>query len=426
VEDVPTLARRAVQTALAPPTGPVFLSVPVDIQLEQVEPARLELFPPYLPDRRIRPPVEAVQQAADLLAQANNPAILAGSRVMETNAVAELAALAEQLGAPVLAESTPSHGRLPIPADHPLYAGIIPFWSPDVRQRLADFDVIMAVGINVLRLYIHREPARPIPEHIRLIHLDMDPWEIGKNYPIEVGLLGDPKAGLADLSRRLAEVAPAEQVAAARQRLESYAAARRAEQVALLAEIKSQQALRPLTPLTMMKALADVLPPDVAVVESAISTHHNLLEKLGVLKDPSGRFGHRGWALGWGLGCAIGVKLAWPERPVLGLLGDGSSLYGIQGLWTAAHHHIPVTFVIANNAQYKILKVGGEVMGLPQMAQQKFLGIDLVEPEVDFVGLARSLGVEAYRVTEPVELSERVAAALNRTEPLLLDVPIQR
>ena len=82
--------------------------------------------------------------------------------------------------------------------------------------------------------------------------------------------------------------------------------------------------------------------------------------------------------------------------------------------------------MIANNAQYKILKVGGEVMGLPQMARQKFLGIDLVEPEVDFVGLARSLGVEAYRVAEPAELSERVAAALDRTEPLLLDVPIQR
>jgi benzoylformate decarboxylase len=278
----------------------------------------------------------------------------------------------------------------------------------------------------VLRLYIHREPARPIPEHIRLIHLDVDPWEIGKNYPVEVGLLGDPKAGLAELSRRLAEVALAEQAAAARQRLADYTASRQAEQAALLAEIESQQSQRPLTPLTMMKALADVLPPDVAVVESAISTHNNLLERLGVLKDPSGRFAHRGWALGWALGCAIGVKLAWPERPVLGLLGDGASLYGIQGLWTAAHHHIPVTFVIANNAQYKILKVGGEVMGLPRMAQQKFLGIDLVEPEVDFVGLARSLGVEAYRVTEPAELSERVATSLDRTEPLLLEVPIQR
>jgi benzoylformate decarboxylase len=175
-----------------------------------------------------------------------------------------------------------------------------------------------------------------------------------------------------------------------------------------------------------MGALCRVLPPNGAVVEEAVTTHHNLLERLGVLRDPSGHFAHRGWALGWGLGCAVGVKLAWPDRPVVALLGDGAALYGIQGLWTAAHHRIPVTFLIANNAQYRILKIGGDVMQLPQMAEKKYLGLDLVEPEVDFVGLARSFGVTAHRVTEPDELSERVRDALNRTEPILLDVPIER
>ena len=181
-----------------------------------------------------------------------------------------------------------------------------------------------------------------------------------------------------------------------------------------------------MTPLTFMGALARVLPSNVAVVEEAATTHHNLLERLGVLKDPSGHIAHRGWALGWGIGSAIGAKLAWPERPVVALIGDGASLYGIQGLWTAAHHHIPVTFLIANNAQYKILKVSGNVMALPQIAQGKHLGMDLVEPEIDFVSLARSFGVEAHRVTEPKELTERISEALQRSEPLLLDVPIER
>ncbi|MGB9301905.1 MAG: thiamine pyrophosphate-dependent enzyme, partial [Anaerolineae bacterium] len=142
--------------------------------------------------------------------------------------------------------------------------------------------------------------------------------------------------------------------------------------------------------------------------------------------DPTGHIGPRGWALGWGVGCAVGVKLAWPERPVVAVLGDGSALYGIQGLWTAAHHHVPVVFLIANNAQYKILKLIGTELQLPQVSQGKYLGMDLAEPEVDFVGLARSLGVEAVRVTEPVELSERVRDALHRKEPILLDVPIER
>lgn len=424
VEDVPTVVRRAIQTALTPPTGPVFLSLPVDVQLESAD--GLGLTPPHIPDQRVRPPLDALHEAAEILAQARNPAILAGSRVTEATAVDELVTLAERLGAPVLAEQQTSHGRLPMPADHPLYAGSLPLWSPDVRQLLAGFDVILAVGMNLLRLFIYREPACPIPEHIRLIQLDADPWELGKNYPVEVGLLGDPKAGLAELAQRVSEIYPADQVQAAARRREEYAAQRAAEREALLAEMDAQRDQRPMTPFTFMGALSRVLPSNVAVVQEAVTTDNNLLERLGVLRDPSGYFSHRGWALGWGLGCAVGVKLAWPDRPAMALLGDGAALYGIQGLWTAAHHHIPVTFVIANNAQYKILKVSGNVMQLPQMAQKNYLGMDLVEPEVDFVGLARSFGVEAHRVTEPDELSERMRDSLNRTEPILLDVSIER
>jgi benzoylformate decarboxylase len=424
VEDVPLVVRRAVQTALTPPTGPVFLSLPVDVQLENLE--QPDLTRPCIPDRRVRPPLGAVRQAAEILSQARNPAILAGSRVTEADAVAELVALAEQLGAPVLSESTTSHGRLPMPADHPLYAGPLPLWSPDIRQRLADYDVILAVGLNVLRLYIYREPACPIPEHVRLIQLDANPWELGKNYAVEVGLLGDPQAGLAELSQHIAKIYPADQAQAAVRRREAHAAQRASERESLLATIKAQRDQRPMTSLTFMGALARVLPPNTAVVEEAVTTHRNVLERLGVLRDPSGHFAQRGWALGWGLGCAIGVKLAWPERPVVALVGDGAALYGIQALWTAAHHHIPVTFVIANNAQYKVLKDSGNVMALPQMALKNYLAMDLVEPEVDFVGLARSFGVEAQRVTEPDELSERVGEALYRTKPLLLEVVIER
>jgi benzoylformate decarboxylase len=424
VEDVPTVARRLVQTALTPPTGPVFLAVPVDVQLEEAD--GLDLYPAHVPSRRVRPPLEAVREAAEFLAQAQNPGILAGSRVTEADAVAELVTLAERLGAPVLAEQQTSHGRLPMPADHPLYTGGLPLRSPDIRQRLEDFDVILAVGMNVLRLFLYQEPARVIPEHVRLIHLDADPWEIGKNYPVEVGLLGDPKAGLAELDQRLSEIQSSEQAGQAKKRLAEHSARRAAEREALLAEIDAQWDQRPMTPRAFIGALRRALPSHVAVVEEAVTAHGNLLETLGVFGDPAGYFAPRGWALGWGVGCAVGVKLAWPDRPVMALLGDGASLYGIQGLWTAAHHHVPVVFVIANNAQYKILKIVGAEMDLSQMAESQFPGMDLVEPEIDFVGLARSFGVEAHRVVEPGELAERVSEALDGTEPVLLDVPMER
>ena len=424
VEDLPQAVRRAAQVALTPPTGPVFLALPVDVQVEPAD--GLDLRGPRLPDRRVRPPAEALAQTAALLVAARSPAILAGSRVLEAGGVAALAALAGQIGAPVFAEMQTSHGRLPLPADHPLYAGILPQWAPDIRARLAEFDVILVAGMNLLRELVYRGPAAAIPESVRLIQLDNDPWELGKNYPVEVALLGDPAAGLAELAERVAALQDADHAAAAAGRRAAHAARRAAERARLEAEIASQWDARPMTPLALMAALARVLPPNAAVIEEAATTHGNVLERLGVLRDPTGHFAHRGWVLGWGLGCAVGVKLAWPDRPVVGLLGDGAALYGIQGLWTAARYRVPVTFVIANNAQYKILKASAGVMGLAHVPRLDYRGMDLDDPAVDFVGLARSLGVEAHRVAEPDALAEMVAGSFGRDAPLLVEVPIVR
>ncbi|MBN1314821.1 MAG: thiamine pyrophosphate-binding protein [Anaerolineales bacterium] len=424
VEDMATAVRRAVQTALTPPTGPVFLSLPIDVQLENLD--MPDVYPPSIPDRRVRPPLESLKKAVEKLVYAVNPVILAGSRVTESGAALELVRLAELLGAPVLAEQQTSHARLPMPADHPLYAGTLPLWSPDIRRKLELYDVIFAVGMNLLRLYIHHEPASPIPEHLYLIHLDANPREIAKNYPVDIGLMGDPKAGLAELSQLVSEIQSATQAQYAAKRLDRYAAGRLREREVFLAEIDAMKTRRPMPAQVFMGALASALPPDAAVVEEAATTHLGILEKLGAIKDAANYIAHRGWALGWGVGSAIGVKLAWPDRPVVALLGDGASLYGIQGLWTAAHYNIPVTFIIANNTQYKILKDSGKVMQLPRLAQHNFPNMDLVDPEVDFCGLARSLGVRARRVTEPDELVEIVKMSVNGSDPVLLDVTIER
>jgi len=418
VQDIPNATRRAIQAALTPPTGPVFLSLPIDVQMEAAN--GLDVAPAHVPDRRVRPPRAALQRAAEILAAARNPAILAGSRVTETDAMKELAAVAERLGAPVFAENTTAHGRLPIAPDHPLYLGILPYWSPDARQTLADFDVIFAVGIKLLRLYIWCEPERPIPEHIRLVQLDNDPREIGKNFPVEVGLVGDPKCGLAELDELLGGM----KVTEAEARRRRWSQQKQLDRTTLEGKIDKQRDCRPLSPLTLMNALSRVLPTNAAVVEEAITTHNNVFERLGTLKDPTGHFGHRGWALGWGMGCALGVKLAWPERPVLALLGDGAALYGIQGLWTAAHHNIPVTFVVCNNSQYKILKVCGDMLPLPEMRKGNYLAMDLTQPYVDFVGLAKAFGVDAWRLTEPDEIGDLVGESLKSDRPRLFEVAL--
>lgn len=424
VQDLPTALRRAAQAALTPPTGPVFMAIPMDVQIELCD--ALDLSPIRLPDHRVRPPRDAIRQAAEWLRQAKNPGILAGSRVTETDAVAELVEVAELLGAPVITEPGTTHGRLPFPSAHPLNGQGLPLWSPEVRERLAEFDVLLVVGMDLLRQYVYHEPARAIPEHIRLVHIDEDPRQLGKNYPVEVGVIGHTKMSLAELSRQLNELLTDEDSAAARRRAAERIARHAAVRQALNDEIERHQTARPLTSLALMGALARVLPDDVAVIEEAVTTTNTTFERLGVLKNTTGYFGHRGWALGWGLGCAIGAKLAWPHRPVLALLGEGAATYGVQGLWSAARYRIPVTFVICNNAQYQVLKIGAKGLQLPHAVAGQFEGLDLVEPEIDYVGLARSFGVEAHRITEPDELAERVGESFTRDRPILFDVPITR
>ncbi len=424
LEDLPTAVRRAVAMALTPPRGPVFLSIPMDLQMATAE---LDLSPAKLVSYRVRPPLDALQAASAVLAKANRPAILAGSRVTEADAVGELVLVADRLGAPVFAEPGHSHGRLPFPADHPLYGQTIPLWAPDIARRLAEFDVLLVVGMDLLREYVYQGPQPAIPRHLRLVQLDESAYQIGKNYPVEVGVLGDVKAALAELDSLLVDGMSAHERERAEARLHERSRLHREIQYKLRAQIAARADARPLAPGVMMESLSRILPANVAVVEEAVTTTGTIFERLGALKNTSGYFAHRGWALGWGLGCAVGVKLAWPERPVLALVGDGAAMYGFQALWSAAHHKLPLTFVICNNSQYQILKSGAAGLGLPAAKAGQFVGMDLTSPEIDMVSLAVALGVPAERVAEPAELAERVAASLHSAEgPRLFDVPIER
>ena len=204
VEDIPSAVRRAVQTAMAPPTGPVFLALPLDVQMAEAA-AGFDLSPPRLPDFRVRAPIEALRRAAEILAGAKQPGILVGSRICEADAVAELVSVAQRLGAPVMHEATTSHGRCSFPSDHPLASSQLPFWSPDVREYLDQFDVLLVAGMKLMQQYIYHEP-RPIPEHVRLVHVDEDPWELNKNYPLAAAVIGHPKNALAELAVSLDEI----------------------------------------------------------------------------------------------------------------------------------------------------------------------------------------------------------------------------
>ncbi len=423
VEDMSRYVRRAVQEALTPPTGPVFLSLPVDLQAETTEDP--DLRPASLSNHQCRPPAEALDRAAKLLLEAQRPVVLAGSRVTEYGACDALARLAESAGAPVYSDYQGSYGRLPIAADHPLYAGGLGLFSPEIRRQLERHDVIVVAGMDFLRQYIYHEPANPISDGCRLIQIDINSREIAKNYPVDVGIAGDMRVALDELSTRVDACVKWEPSQRALERRGEIGRWRERELERLRSEIEQERGRRPMAAEALIASLARVLPPDAAFIEEAPTTNRNLLARLGVPHDPTGHFSHRGWALGWGMGCALGVKLAWPERVALALIGDGSALYGIQGLWTAARYRIPVVFVVANNSEYRILKTCSDAMKLPQALQGRYESLDLSDPAIDYVTLAHGFGVEAARVEDARELEARLEASLNREKPLLLEAVVE-
>jgi benzoylformate decarboxylase len=417
--DLPRLIHRAAKTALAPPTGPVFLSIPGDI-LRANE--NLDLMAPTRVAARIRGDRDAVETASRLLAEAKRPVIMAGDVVAQSRAHAELIELAELIGAPVYTEFVPNTASFP--SSHPLYRGALVRLAPEVRKVLEQYDVLFSVGGDLFTLSLPSD-VDPMPADIALIHLDLDPWELGKNYPAAAAIFGDPKATLPDITAAVRERMSSGARAAARERLDRAAKAIAAEREALKAKARSFAEAQPVQPLALLAAVADTLPKDAVVIEEALSSGPGIRQLIRS-DDPQSFFGLRGGGIGWGLPAAIGAKLALPDRPVVALIGDGSAMYTCQALWTAAHYRINVAFIILNNSSYRILKQRLHALrGLAEQADS-YVGMELVDPKIDFVGLARSLGIAAERAKTVAETTDLLGKALNGGGPMLIDVELDR
>jgi benzoylformate decarboxylase len=419
IEDLPRLVRRAAKTALAPPSGPVFLSLPADVL--QAEGA-VELGAATRVAPRIRGDREAVEAAGETLARAERPLILAGDAVARSDAHAELVAVAEALGAPVYAEGVANTASFP--SSHPLFRGAVARMAPAVRQLLLDADVLFSVGGDLLTLSLPFD-VDPMPPGLEVIHLDIDPWELGKNYPTGVAILGDPKATLPEILAAIeARMTPARRQQA-RERLLANRAAKSRQVEELRTRARAEAQRTPITPLAVMSAVADALPSEAVVVDESISSGGGLRVLLRS-DDPRSFYGLRGGGIGWGLPAAIGVKLALPDRPVVALVGDGSAMYTCQALWTAAHYRVDVVFVLLNNASYRILKQ--RIHALKGFAAQadRFIAMDLDDPRIDFVGLAQSLGVRAERIEKTADVGPALGRALTTRGPTLLDVELDR
>jgi benzoylformate decarboxylase len=419
LQDLPRMVQRAVKTALAPPMGPVFLSLPGDVLKAEAD---LDLLTPTRVAPRIRGDADAIAAAADLLATAERPVIMAGDAVAQSNGLAELAALAEAIAAPVYVEFVPNSASFP--TSHPLYRGAMTRSQAGVREVLDRHDLLFSVGGDLFSWSLPSK-VEPMPPGLPLIHLDTDPWQIGKNYPAAVGIFGDPKATLPDITAAVRARMTAGAKTAANARLRTAADAAKAEREALVAKARALADRSPVQPLALLEAIGAMLPNNAVVLEEILSSAPGA-RSLIQSNDAQSFFGLRGGGIGWSLPAAIGVKLALPDRPVVSLTGDGSALYTAQGLWTAAHARVPVTWMIFNNTSYRILKQRVLAMRGASEQTDRFVGMELNNPPVDFVGMARSFGIRGERARTVKDATELLAQSLKDNGPTLIDVELDR
>ena len=417
--DIPVAIRRAFKEAKTPPTGPVFVSFPWDTLDEEVDFEAVASSEGYF---RIRPDAAAVDRATELLAGAENPMIVVGDRVAQSNAVEQVVRVAEQTGARVVATS---YSEVNFPTAHPQWGGMLNTNSPATARQFQNADVVLAVGTDVFASFLYVDVPFLNPD-TKLIHLDSNYWEIEKSYPTEVGIMADPAAGMADLAVSLESNMSGGQREAAATRAATLAAARERDAERYQERIAATWNNSPMPVERMMHELADAVPENTIIADEAV-TSRPAVNRAFDFEKPGDIYGIRGGALGWAMPGALGVKLAHPDRPVLAVVGDGASMYTVQALWTASRYNIPVVYAICNNQAYRILKVNMEVYLRDMLDDRErasdYVGMDFAN-RLDLAMMAHAMGVHGERVDDPTEIGPAIKRAFESGKPALLDITI--
>jgi benzoylformate decarboxylase len=390
-EDVPAAIARAYYLAMQPPCGPTFVSVPIDDWDVQTQPVGARRV-----STRIAPDATSLQRLMSALSVSKRPVFVVGGAVDRDGAWAQLVRLAEMHGAVVWA--SPLIGRCSFPENHRLFAGQLPAFREEICSRLAAHDLVVAIGAPIFTY--HAEGHGPyLPPGMQAFQLTEDPdWAAS-------ALAGDSIVGSVSLS------------------IEALLTASRAAGPAPQQGRATAPRLAltdPLTDAMLVQTLAELRPADSIIVEEAPSTRGAIQHYLPIMRAES-FFTCSSGGLGHSMPAAVGVALGMADRQanrkVIALIGDGSAMYAIQSLWTAAQLKLPITFVIVNNSRYQALHHFSQRFGIANP-----VGTDL--PGIDFVGIAKAQGCEGVRVTRAAELETTLRAALAAPRPILVEVVV--
>ena len=414
-EDLPRIVRRAAKVAMTPPTGPVFISLPGDILNEE---GALELGARTRVDTRVRPIDSTLEKTAERILSASNPVIVAGHELATDDALQEAAEFASIIGCPVY-QQTVQYGAHFL-SEHPGFMGALSRDQQQVRDVLSPYDLLIVLGADVLRMSVWSS-VEPLPEGMKIVQIGQRDWEMGKNFPTELAIRADVKETLKALNPKLMERGGADQKSKADESLNKLSSKNwSAKREVMVKELTAAPQTGAIDPAWMVMKIVATMPEETIIVDEGIISSRALMSLLPY-RTSSSLFGMASGGIGWGVPAACGVQAAHPEKPLIAIIGDGSSMYSIQALWTAANQKLPVNYVICDNGGYRIIK---ERL-FSFHGNENFIGMDFKEPAVDFVGLANSVGVPSVRVVDHSELVPALEDALNNTSgPNLISVTV--
>ena len=419
-DQIPGAIRRAFNEANSHPKGPVYVGFTSNALEDSAE---MNIVPSSTIHDSSRPDLDAIGEAAALLLNSKSPMMIVGDRVSDDGALDQAVELAETLGLPVYQ----SRGaEVSFPTTHPQFMGGHSLRVAKNREALQEADLVLAIGMDTFDELFYWGDVILGPE-VKLIHIDPIPGRVGRSEPTDVGIVSHCGTAIEELIRSLkSRLSP---VTEAEIRVRADAVAQQSiESRSLFDEsVLPRWEDRPMTPARMMSELAGALPQNAIVVDDAISSRGVLRHYFQATKRGDIR-GVRGQSIGGGIGATMGTQCANPGRPVFGIIGDGSAMMTIQGLWTAANDNIPCIFVICNNGMYRVLKVNfdvyqREVLGETEPAGSNLPYSDFPTP-FDIAAIANSMGVHGERIVEPSEIAPAVERAVTSGKPALLDIVI--
>ncbi len=419
-DELSLLLHRAFKIASDPPAGPVFVALPIDVMEQETDNAAARAGGLY---RASLPDPAGVDEAAGLLLGARNPAIVVADVAGRAQAQAELLGLAEGLGAGVWYEGI--RMGVTFPTSHPNCRTSLGFDAASLRRTLEDADVVLLVGGTFFE-EVWFEPGAPFAAGTQVIQIADAPERLARNFAVRVGLLAHPAQALRALRAAVDAGAGKVQRDAAAKRNAELAALKQKEAESQRGRAQRRWDREPLSMPRVMAELAAALPPNSIVVDEAITAGPDLGRTIP-FDRPGDYWGARGGGIGQALPGALGVKLAHPDRPVVAVSGDGSAMYSIQALWTAAHHDIGAVFLILSNREYRILKHNMDTyrQRFGVRMERPYLHMDLDKPSLGFTEMAQGMGVTGVRANTAAELRAALETALRGTRPVLIDVAVE-